>query len=155
MICRLLLAALLGGVIGLEREYRSKGAGLRTHFLVAVGAALFMLVSQYGFTIALGQLGAEGVSAHVDVSRVASQIVTGIGFIGAGTIIVQKHSIVGLTTAACVWTTAAIGVAAASGLWKLATSATLLALAGLELFRIFDRFIGRARDAKESHESHR
>ena len=107
-ILRIFVAALLGGIIGLEREYRAKEAGFRTHFLVALGSALFMIVSAYGFE------GAMLTPEHRwDVSRVASQVVSGIGFIGAGTIIFHKSENVvrGLTTAAGLWVTAAIGLA--------------------------------------------
>lgn len=152
LILRLFLAAFLGSCIGIEREYRAKVAGLRTHFLVAVGSALFMIISQFGFTEAIlliqnqaQALGASHIDVRADVSRVASQIVTGIGFIGAGTIILQKRFIVGLTTAACIWTTAAIGVAAAGGLYAVSIVATVLALAGLELFVLVDRKIGRSK----------
>ena len=132
IIYRFLLAAFLGGLIGVERELRAKGAGLRTHFLVAIGSALFMLVYQ-------------GFDFRVDLSRVASQIVSGIGFIGAGAIVLHKRFIVGLTTAASIWVTAAIGCAAAGGLVLLSVCATLLALIGLELFVVIDRFIGSAK----------
>ena len=84
-LCRLFASALLGGLIGLEREYRAKEAGIRTHFLVALGSALFMILSQYGFDAVLSQLD----HASFDPSRIASQVVTGIGFIGACTIICQ------------------------------------------------------------------
>ena len=113
------LGLLLSAVIGLEREIRQKSAGLRTHSLVGVGAALFMLVSKYGFSDVLrtGQV-------VVDPSRVAAQIVTGIGFLGAGLIFVRRDSVHGLTTAASVWVTAAIGAAAGAGLPLLAAAAT-------------------------------
>lgn len=145
LVLRLAAAAFLGGLIGLEREYRAKEAGLRTHFLVALGSCLFMIVSQYGFDLAAllsaQPAGADG-SVRVDVSRVASQIVTGIGFLGAGMIVLQKRFVVGLTSAAGIWTTAAIGVAVGGGLYALAAAATALALAGLELFRLVDRRVG-------------
>ena len=128
-ILRLFIAALLGGMIGLEREYREKAAGLRTHFLVALGSALFMIVSAYGFDGAL-----TNSQMRLDVSRIAAQVVSGIGFIGAGTIIFQKNSVHGLTTAACVWVTAAIGLTCGAGMYLLAVSATLLVLIGLEAF---------------------
>ena len=94
-IFRLLLAGVLGGVIGWDREYRAKEAGLRTHFLVALGSALIMIVSQYGFADVLAKPG-----YGLDPSRVAAQVVSGIGFIGAGTILIQKQFVRGLTTAA-------------------------------------------------------
>ena len=128
-ILRLFVAALLGGIIGLEREYREKAAGLRTHFLVALGSALFMIVSAYGFDGAL-----TNSQMRLDVSRISAQVVSGIGFIGAGTIIFQKNSVHGLTTAACVWVTAAIGLTCGAGMYLLAVSATLLVLIGLEAF---------------------
>lgn len=125
---RLLLAGVLGTIIGLDREYRAKEAGYRTHFLVSLGSALIMIVSQYGFS---GVLGTEGVS--LDPGRIASQVVTGIGFIGAGTIVLHKHMVRGLTTAAGIWATAAIGLAIGAGLYWLGVSATLLTLVALEL----------------------
>jgi putative Mg2+ transporter-C (MgtC) family protein len=104
------LAFLLSSLIGVEREWRQKSAGLRTHTLVGVGAALFVLVSKYGFSDVLG--------SHVtlDPSRVAAQIVSGIGFIGGGLIFVRGDAVKGLTTAAIVWVTAAIGMACGAGL---------------------------------------
>ncbi len=123
---RVFIAALLGGIIGFEREYRAKEAGLRTHFLVAMGSALFMIVSQYGFDSVLG------TSIKLDPSRVAAQVVSGIGFIGAGTIIFQKHVIKGLTTAAGLWATSAIGLACGSGMYMLSIASTLLVLLCLE-----------------------
>ncbi|MGI6312921.1 MAG: MgtC/SapB family protein [Candidatus Cryptobacteroides sp.] len=124
-ILRIIIAGLLGGVIGFERECRLKEAGLRTHFLVALGSALFMIISQYGF---------EEVQAfRFDVSRVAAQVVTGIGFIGAGIIIFQKNSVRGLTTAAGLWVTAAIGLGCGGGMFILSAVATLLVIAVLEV----------------------
>ena len=133
---RLSLAAALGMVIGFERAYRAKTAGIRTHFLVALGSALFMLVSRYGF---------DGVG---DPGRVAAQIVSGIGFLGAGTIIMQKHVVHGLTTAAGMWVAAGIGMASAAGLYVVAMVSTLLALLGLELFGRLNHML-RARGSEE------
>lgn len=127
-ILRLLIAALLGGAIGLERNYRAKDAGFRTHFLVALGSALFMLVSQYGFDTQLEKLS----KISWDPSRIASQVVTGIGFIGAGTIIFQKHVVRGLTTAAGLWVTSAIGLTCGAGMYVVATASTVLVLLCLE-----------------------
>ena len=128
-IIRILAAAVIGGVIGLEREYRAKEAGFRTHFLVALGSALFTVVSQFGFEQTDG--GASHIS--LDPSRVASQVVTGIGFIGAGIIIFQKHAVRGLTTAAGLWVTSAIGLACGSGLYFLAFITMILVLICLEV----------------------
>ena len=115
----LCLALLLSALVGLEREVRQKSAGLRTHTLVGVGAALFMLVSKYGFNDVL-----ETGRVILDPSRVAAQIVAGVGFLGAGLIFVRRDSVRGLTSAASVWVTAAIGAAAGAGLPVLATAAT-------------------------------
>ncbi len=133
-VLRIFVAAILGGVIGLEREYRAKEAGFRTHFLVALGSALFMIVSAYGFE---GALVTDG--HRWDVSRVAAQVVSGIGFIGAGTIIFHKseNAVRGLTTAAGVWVVAAIGLACGGGMYILAIASTILVLAGLEAFNFF------------------
>lgn len=122
MSLRLLVALVLGGIIGIEREYRSKEAGFRTHFLVALGSALFCIVSQFGFGFDLK-----------DSSRVAAQVVSGIGFLGAGTIIFQKNVVRGLTTAAGLWVTAAIGLACGTGMYVAAVLATLLVILGLEV----------------------
>ncbi len=122
LIVRLVVAGLLGGLIGAEREYRAKVAGTRTHLLVAIGAALMMIVSRYGF---------EGQG---DPSRVAAQIVSGIGFIGAGAIMVNKHAVHGLTTAAGIWVAAGIGMAIAAGLYAVGVATTVLSLIGLEVF---------------------
>ena len=133
-VLRIFVAALLGGVIGLEREYRAKEAGFRTHFLVALGSALFMIVSAFGFEDIVTQPG-----HRLDVSRVAAQVVSGIGFIGAGTIIFHKSENVvrGLTTAAGVWVTAAIGLACGGGMYVLSIASTVMVLFGLEAFNYF------------------
>ena len=136
-VLRLFVAAMLGGVIGLEREYRAKEAGFRTHFLVALGSGLFMILSQFGFDEVLGHY--EQVS--LDPSRIASQVVTGIGFIGAGTIIFQKHVVRGLTTAAGLWVTSAIGMTAGAGMYVLSIATTVLVLLCLEaLYFILQHF---------------
>jgi putative Mg2+ transporter-C (MgtC) family protein len=122
---RLVLAAVLGGVIGAERELHAHPAGMRTHLLVATGCALFTVLSIYGF------LGGPSETAAVDPSRVAAQIVTGMGFIGAGAILKYGTSIRGLTTAASIWSTAAIGMAAGTGQWPLALVATIIVLISL------------------------
>ena len=119
-ILRLFIAGLLGGLIGFEREVRAKEAGLRTHFIVALGSALFMLRSQYAFT------------GRFDAARVAAQVVSGIGFIGAGVIIFQRNVVRGVTTAAGLWVAAAIGLACGAGMYDIAVAATLLTLLCLE-----------------------
>jgi putative Mg2+ transporter-C (MgtC) family protein len=132
LILRLLVAGLLGGAIGLERNYRAKEAGFRTHFLVALGSALFMLISQYGFT------GAE----RFDAARVAAQVVSGIGFLGAGIIIFQKNAVRGLTTAAGLWVASAIGLGCGAGLFALAGAAAVLALVCLEAMHYITLYHG-------------
>ncbi|EKN1176176.1 MgtC/SapB family protein [Listeria monocytogenes] len=130
-ILRLVVAGLLGAIIGLDREIRTKEAGFRTHFLVSLGSALIMIVSQYGFSqIATMQ------NVSFDPSRVAAQVVSGIGFIGAGTIIIQKKFVRGLTTAAGLWATAGIGLAIGAGMYWVGIAATLLTLIGLEFLSI-------------------
>jgi putative Mg2+ transporter-C (MgtC) family protein len=129
-LVRLAVAAALAGAIGLERELDEKSAGLRTHMLVAIGSALFTLVSAYGFRdfLASGQ-----VVVRADPSRIAAQIVTGIGFLGAGVIFRQGASVRGLTTAASLWVVAAVGMAAGAGYWQGAVIATVAALLSLRL----------------------
>ncbi|QIS20473.1 MgtC/SapB family protein [Nocardia terpenica] len=117
-VAELVLALVLSSAIGLEREVRAKSAGLRTHSLVGFASALIMLVSKYGFTDILG------VHSVLDPSRVAAQIVSGIGFIGGGLIFVRHDAVRGLTTAASIWLTAAVGMAAGAGLWLLALLVT-------------------------------
>lgn len=130
MLLRLTLAALLGGVVGFERERMNWAAGLRTHMLVCVGAALMMLVSEFGF---------EDVLARADVppdpSRIAAQVVSGIGFLGAGSILLRKEAVRGLTTAAGLWAVAGLGLAVGCGMYTVAVGTTLIVvgiLAGLK-----------------------
>lgn len=122
MIFQLILAALLGGCIGLEREYRHKPAGFRTYLLVSLGSALFTILSRQLLNFAGGP--------GIDPTRIAAQVVTGIGFIGAGAIIRggREGIIAGLTTAATIWAVAGIGLAAGAGLYLVAVVATLLIL---------------------------
>jgi putative Mg2+ transporter-C (MgtC) family protein len=136
---RLLLAGALGAVVGLDREYRAKEAGYRTHFLVSLGSALIMIVSQYGF---LEVLKIGGEQMRLDPARLAAQVVTGIGFIGAGTIIFQKQIVRGLTTAAGIWATSGIGLAIGAGMYVLGVSATILTLIGLEALSFLFKSIG-------------
>ncbi len=138
---RLLTAALLGALLGFERELKQKSAGLRTNILIAVGAALFTLMSY--------ELAAEGTG---DPGRVAAQIVTGIGFLGAGAIMRTDSGIQGLTTAATVWVNAAVGVAAGGGEYHLAFIATGVTLAALLVLTPVERGIEK-RFGRKSGES--
>jgi putative Mg2+ transporter-C (MgtC) family protein len=122
---RLALAAALGSVLGFERELREREAGLRTHLLVSLGSALFTIVSAYGFREFLRS------GSAVDPTRIAAQIVTGIGFLGAGAIIRQGIAVRGLTTAATLWVVAAIGLAAGAGYYSAAVITTVVALVAL------------------------
>jgi len=123
---RLLLAAVLGGIIGFQRERAKKPAGLRTHILICLGSALFTVVSVLGFT------------GSVDPSRIAAGVVTGIGFIGAGVIFrgMRGDKVMGITTAASIWVTAAIGIAAGVGLYIIASATALVTLAVLMIPRV-------------------
>ena len=132
LIIRLLVALALGALIGYERELRAKGAGVRTHILVALGAALFMIISQYGFS------GAD----RFDAARVAAGVVTGIGVLGGG-IIMKKNHVFGLTTAAGLWVTGAIGMAAGCGLFLMAAVCTALVLICLELLNYYSIRFGQ------------
>ena len=118
---RIIIAGVCGGIIGYERKNRMKEAGIRTHLIVAIGSALMMVISKYGFADTAAELG------RADASRVASQIVTGVGFLGAGTIFVRKNAISGLTTAAGIWATAGIGMAIGAGMYSvgIATAITI------------------------------
>jgi putative Mg2+ transporter-C (MgtC) family protein len=127
LLLRLGLAALLCGAIGLERESRGQAAGLRTHILVGLGSALFTLVSAYGFR--------DAPHTNLDPTRISAQIVSGIGFLGAGAIIRQGLTIRGLTTAAALWIVAAIGMATGAGYYFGAVASTVMILAALVGFR--------------------
>lgn len=136
-ILRLFIAGILGAIVGLDREYRAKEAGYRTHFLVSLGSALIMIVSQYGFEQVI-----QENSVSLDPSRVAAQVVSGIGFLGAGTIIIQKQFVRGLTTAAGIWATAGIGLAVGAGMYGIGAAATVLTLIGLELLSLIFKSLG-------------
>ena len=126
----ILVSVVLGFAIGYERKLRYKEAGIRTHTIVCVGSALIMVVSKYGF----------GDSADADAARVAAQIVSGIGFLGAGIIVYRKHEIRGLTTAAGVWATSGVGMAAGAGLYIVAAGAAAIIIAVQCLFHVKCRF---------------
>lgn len=136
-VLRLVVAGVLGGIVGWDREYRAKEAGLRTHFLVAIGSALIMIVSQHGFADVLGKPG-----IGLDPSRIAAQVVSGIGFIGAGTILIQKQFVRGLTTAAGLWATSGIGLAVGAGMYWVGVCAMVLTLVGLEFLTIVFKNVG-------------
>ncbi|MCR8643188.1 MgtC/SapB family protein [Paenibacillus sp. N1-5-1-14] len=127
-LLRLVIAGICGVMIGYERKSRMKEAGVRTHFVVAVGASLMMVVSKYGFADILGT---EGVG--LDPSRIAAQVVSGVSFLGAGMIFLQRQTVKGLTTAAGVWTTAGIGLSLGAGMYTLGVGVTILILIGQKM----------------------
>ena len=129
-ILRIFVAGLLGGLIGFEREFRAKEAGVRTHFIVALGSALFMVISQSAF------------AGRFDAARVAAQVVSGIGFIGAGVIIFQKNVIRGITTAAGLWVAAAIGLSCGAEMYSVAIAATVMTILVLETMHFITRTHG-------------
>lgn len=134
LIIRMLLSAVCGVFIGFERSRRQKDAGIRTHMIVALGAALAMIVSKYGF---FDLLQYEGLRA--DASRIASNVITGVGFLGAGVIFVKDVSIKGLTTAAGIWATASVGLAIGAGMYTVGIGATLVMIVFQLVFHKFFR----------------
>ncbi len=140
---RLVLAAVLGGLIGIEREVHGRPAGFRTHLLVTLGACLMIIVSEvYYFKYA--NLAADSV-VRLDPARIAAQIVTGIGFLGAGAIIKEGHAVRGLTTAACLWVSAGIGMAVGAGVYFPALMVTGIALFSLLLLKRVERLFRKER----------
>ncbi len=133
LLVRVLVAAAFGGVLGLERDMHGRAAGLRTHLLVSTGAALFMILSTHVSTF--GVVFSPGFNLQTDPGRIAAQVVTGIGFLGAGVIIKEGISVRGLTTAACLWIAAAIGMTSGAGLYIIAGATTLVALFALVVLR--------------------
>ncbi len=133
IVFRVLLSVILGFIIGLEREITNKAAGLRTNILVCIGSCLFTILSIYGFSNALS------IYPMGDPARVAAQILTGIGFIGGGTVLRHGTSVYGLTTAAALWATASVGMACGCGKYSLAILGALLSVATLTLIRIFEK----------------
>ena len=133
IIFRLILAALLGGAVGLEREVHGRPAGVRTYLLLSLGSALIMVISEYLFHKYRG--GVPGISLQVDPGRIAAQAITGIGFLGAGVIIRNRDTIRGLTTAACVWVVCAVGLTIGAGFYLYGGTVaviTVLSLVGLK-----------------------
>jgi len=143
VLVKLILAAVAGGLVGLEREKHGRPAGLRTNLLVSVGACAMMIVSE-AFYIKYGMLDAES-AVRLDPSRVAAQIVTGIGFLGAGVILKEGVSVRGLTTAAGLWTVAGLGMAFGMGYFSLGTITTILVLISLAFMKKLDPLIRKDR----------
>ncbi|GGD95902.1 MgtC/SapB family protein [Paenibacillus nasutitermitis] len=134
ILVRLLLSVLLGGAIGFEREHNHHPAGFRTHILVCLGSALIMMLSIYGFSEFVGE-----TNVRIDPARLATAVITGIGFLGAGTILFTGKAITGLTTAASLWVVAAIGLSIGAGFYFAAVSGTALVLVNLWAFNKIER----------------
>lgn len=145
ILARLLLATILGGLIGFERESRHRAAGFRTHILVCVGSALIMLTSIYIFEIHKGV-------ADVDPSRIAAQVITGIGFLGAGTILRAGATVKGLTTAASLWAVAGIGLAVGCGFYFASVITTILVGITLVIFSKMEEVLALKGEKKGGHE---
>ena len=141
LLLRLVTAAALGVIIGIERQWRARMAGLRTNLLVALGSALFVVLSAYGFA---------GDPGNADPTRVAAQIVSGIGFLGAGVILREGFNIRGLNTAATLWCAAAVGSLAGAGMYLMATAGTLLIVGTNTAMRPLTRFMDRRRAARRT-----
>ncbi|MDR9857108.1 MgtC/SapB family protein [Paenibacillus sp. VCA1] len=137
ILLRLLLSVLLGGLVGLERERSNHAAGLRTHILVCMGSTLIIMLSIYGFSEFVHE-----VNIRIDPARLASAVITGVGFLGAGTILFTGKSITGLTTAASIWVVAAVGLAVGAGFYFASVAATFLILLTLVVFnKLEQRYI--------------
>jgi putative Mg2+ transporter-C (MgtC) family protein len=145
---RLGLAFVLGGLIGWEREYEEKPAGLRTFILVCQGAALFVLIT-LEVTEEARSIAPIGPT-RVDPMRIVASVAQGVGFLGAGTILVSRGSVLGLTTAAAIWATSAIGVACGLGLWQIALAGTVLTFIALQVLGPLTPHIGHQHDPDES-----
>lgn len=141
---RITLAALFGGIIGLEREWRGHSAGFRTNILVSVGACLFTILSIEGFPLR---------GSAQDTARIAAQIVSGVGFLGAGALLQTPDKVKGMTTAATIWLVAAIGMAAGAGAYFLATFTTLLTTIVLQSLRSVDKLVARRQAEEEKQEA--
>jgi len=148
IVTRILVAVVLGSAIGLERELTNKFAGLRTHILVCLGCCVFTILSIYAFPIST-----DGTNpmAYRDTARVAAQILTGIGFIGGGTVLKHGSSVFGLTTAATLWVSASIGMACGAGMLDIAIISTIFSVAVLVLVRIFERqvIVGKIKNTQK------
>lgn len=143
IIVKLVLAGALGGIIGFERDMHGRAAGLRTNLLVCMGSALFMLVSEIVANRAMGSSMGTTMGRFADPGRIAAQIITGIGFIGAGAIIKEGFNVRGLTTAACLWLVAGIGMAVGAGLYLLGIYSTLIGVLALVALKNLDKLYPR------------
>lgn len=150
VIVRLVVAALLGGVLGAEREFDGQDAGLRTHLLLSLGAALFGAISVGAFTDFAAA--PDETNIRIDVTRVASYVAAGIGFIGGGTILKHRGTVSGITTATSLWTTAAVGLAMGLGFWVGAVTATVLALVALRGLKPVSNWLSHHKEREKQHD---
>lgn len=150
VVGRLLLAALLGGILGIERELDGQDAGFRTHLLLALGAALFGAISVGAFSEFVD---GSATNVQVDVTRVASYVAAGIGFIGGGAILKHRGTITGITTATSLWTGAAVGLAAGLGFWVGAVATAAIAVTALRGFKPLSNWLARRGSGSSSDES--
>lgn len=147
-ILRIIIAGICGCLIGFERKVRSKGAGVRTHCVVACAAALMIIISKYAFYDVVLDGFAMGADIRLDPSRVASTIVSGVGFLGAGTIFVHKNKISGLTTAAGIWATSGVGMAIGAGMYLVGIAATIIIVLSQVLLHMNFKFLQEDRTMK-------
>lgn len=159
IVIRLLVAVLVGGLVGYEREHKDSPAGFRTHILVCVGAAIISLISENNLQRAmeLAQIQAYENIIKIDMGRLGAQVVSGIGFLGAGTILRDRGSVRGLTTAATLWLVACLGLAVGQGLYSLALTGAFIVFITLSLFKKADKFINKRKGkaSKEKKEKRR
>jgi putative Mg2+ transporter-C (MgtC) family protein len=142
LVARLLIAAFLGSLIGFERGFSHKAAGLRTHMLVCLGSCLFTVVSIYGFV---------KYNGNIDPSRIAAQVVSGIGFLGAGSILLRGKYISGITTASSIWTVAAVGLTVGCGMYFVAVASAMIVLLILVGVGYFEKKVIKVRYRKSKH----
>jgi len=150
LLLRIVIAVLCGVFVGIERTNRGKEAGIRTHAIVALASCLMMIISQYGFSDFFGNYNYQNVEPRLDPSRIAAQIVSGIGFLGAGTIFIHKNVVTGLTTAAGIWAIAGVGMAIGCGMYFVGISCTLVIVVAQFILHKSSRFTSNQPETKMS-----
>lgn len=143
IIERLLVSLLIGGVLGYEREFKNSPAGFRTHILVCLGATIVALIGEYNTIRALELATTQGAAVKVDLGRLEAQVISGVGFLGAGAILREKGSVKGLTTAATLWAVACLGLAVGEGLFALALTGAVIVFITLSVFKKADNAISK------------
>lgn len=150
LFLRIIIAVLCGAFVGIERTNRGKEAGIRTHTIVALASCLMMIISQYGFSDFFGKFATQNVDLRLDPSRIAAQIVSGIGFLGAGTIFIHKNVVTGLTTAAGIWAIAGVGMAVGCGMYFIGISCTLVIIVVQMILHKSSKFTSNQPETKMS-----